>query len=234
MTERLCVTCPRLRPNHTPRHYDVPNVCGGCRAHMAEDLRALPEHYAQLPAVLEPARRGGQRVSGTPSRSLGVSLEPLNLLSPAGSSGNVHDPYGDQHGPLPALVVLDQWVSDWSDTRGQGEHLPAATVTSLTLWLAHRLEWACDHHPAIDDYAGEVSAMARTVALIARADRGRGEPVGRCPVLLRDDTRCGTTLRVDPYADVIACHRCGSSWHRRKSEYIKLKVRQDEAKGEAA
>jgi len=227
--EHLCVCCPRLRPQHDPRHYDQAHVCEGCRARMAQDLADLPEHYARLVDVLEPARLGGPKVSGTPSRSLGIALEPLNLLSPAGPWGTVRDNYGDQHGPLPPLVVLDQWVADWIDTRDQSEHMPAATMESLTAWLGNRLDWACRHHPAVDDYAGEVSAIARTVALVARADRGRGEPVGKCPVRLRNETRCGTILRVDPYADVIACHRCGSTWHRRRSEYLKLAAAQASA-----
>lgn len=132
----------------------------------------------------------------------------------------------DQVGSPPPLFILDQWVQDWI-TYDLGDFPPPPTMTELTRWLLDRLDEACDRHPAIDDFARELSELAATVGNASRAgDRGRGEKVGRCPVLLRDDSRCGTQLRVDPYADVIACHRCGSTWHRRTGEWLKLRAEQ--------
>src|SRR5262249_32893145 len=39
------------------------------------------------------------------------------------------------------------------------EHLPVPTVVTLAGWLSARLDWACDHHPAVDEYAHEIRAL---------------------------------------------------------------------------
>lgn len=225
MSEHLCVVCPVLRPGD-PRIYERANVCDGCRSQVDALLGNVVDDYARLPDALEPGASNGPKVSGTPSRSLGVRLDPLSLLSPAGAAGAITDPYGDQHGSLPALVVMDQWVPDWIDVRGQGERPPVPTMTELTRWLRNRLEWACDYHPAIDDFAQELSDLSRALASAARTDHGRGEKVGKCPAVMRDDTRCGTALRVDPFVDQIQCGRCGTRWNRRKGEWLKLRAAQ--------
>lgn len=77
--------------------------------------------------------------------------------------GDVGDPAmttpQDQVGYLPVASVLDQWVRDWVTTRGRGEHLPVATVDVLTRWLANRVDWACDGHPAVDVFAAEMREL---------------------------------------------------------------------------
>lgn len=175
----------------------------------------------------------GPRISGSPNPTV-PGLERLNLLSPVYLGPGAafileEDPYqpggSDQHGNPAPLLLLDSWAADWI-YYGLGDIRPVPTMVELCRWLSDRLDAACNTHPAIDEFAKDLSDLSRTVAAVARTDRGRGEKVGRCPAILRDESRCATQLRVDPYADVIACHRCGSSWHRRSGEWLKLRAEQ--------
>lgn len=320
--ERLCVTCPVLAPNHPkgPRHYEREWVCEPCRATMADALAEIPELYALLPEFLEPGRGNGPRVSGTPSRALGVALAPLSLLSPVSAEppppppsrwvplyrtvpppmrprtepchdvnailervcvrdyghrsrhgdsprGGVTWPYrqgtwrrepvlgpdgrprlvpalalvsldgrerlvpaggSDQHGALPPLVLLDQWAEDWAEMRG--EHRPVPTMTSLCAWLTHRLDWACQHHPAIDDFADELRRrVLRALGGACGLSESRaGEFVGWCPNP-RGEGLCATPLWVDPYVTQVRCARCARSWDRTRDEWVTLKADQEAA-----
>jgi len=71
----------------------------------------------------------------------------------------VLQPAGDQIGYLPVAQVLDVWVRDWIDTRQMREHRPVPTVTALIDWLGNRLDWACNHSPAIGDFADAIRSL---------------------------------------------------------------------------
>lgn len=101
----------------------------------------------------------GQRISGTAEARTPVRLAVVDLTA-AARNGIVHDLHGDQTGEVSIATVLDQWVRDWRDLRHAAEHLPQPTVPILTRWLGDRLEWACDHHPAICDFATEIRRLA--------------------------------------------------------------------------
>jgi hypothetical protein len=140
----------------------------------------------------------------------------------------------DQIGDLSVATILETWVRDWRETLFPTEHLPEPYVTTLCRWLGDRLDVACDDHPAIDEFAAEMSQLTRTVATVSQVDHSRGEYVGTCPVLTRDETRCGTILRVDPYVDEIQCNRCGTKWNRRKGDWLRLRGQQLAAVPKAA
>jgi hypothetical protein len=226
----LCVVCPVLRPASRPMLPDFPPVHEGCRTQIRAELAEIPDLYALIPASLEPGTGTGVKVSGTRTPPLPLALNPLNLLV-AGGTGPVHDPYGDQHGPIPPLVVLDLWVGNWIAFRQRDEHEPVPTISTLTSWLLNRLDDAFDHHPAIDDFAREIHATYRTIKAVTQAER-KGEPVGRCPMETRDGGRCDTKLYADPYVDQIQCQRCGTSWERRR--WLTLAAAQDDVRGEEA
>jgi hypothetical protein len=99
-------------------------------------------------------------------------------------------------------------------------------VTSLVGWLLVRLDWACDEHPAVDDFAAEVRDIAHQVHAAARTGSS-GTKVGRCPAVLRDDSRCGATLRADPYLDRITCPRCSTEWNRNTGGWLRLRGEQE-------
>jgi hypothetical protein len=221
--EVLCITCPKLRPADKPRLPNARPVCDGCREHIRRDLRELPDAYAQVADALEPGRHGTQRMSTAFSSRLPTALAALNLLGP----GSLDAPYDrDQIGDHPPLYLLDQWVINWRHTRAMLEHHPPATMTAITTWLLNRLDWALDRHPAADDFAADLTRITRTVRAVTQTGHTRGEDAGLCPATTRDDTRCGTRLRVDPYADVITCGRCGTSWHRRRGDWLRLRGEQ--------
>lgn len=225
--ERLCVCCPVLHPDRDPCHYDTPAVCEGCRDQMDGLLGRLPELCALLPAAFErrPARRAdGTRVRSTPRASEPLHWPAFDLAGPAdprkpGLRARAWlglDPEADwQDGDLSVATELDAMARDWLTYR-PGEHLPAPTVSSLCGWLSNRLDWACGHHPAIDEVAAILAELTRAVGLAGRLDHGRGVFVGRCPSVLRDGSRCATGLRVDPYSTRVSCGRCGASWDRER------------------
>lgn len=133
-------------------------------------------------------------------------------------------PANDQVGHLPTATELDWWVRDWAGRLGH--HLPNPNVTTMVGWLLNRLDDAIDHHPAIDEFAADIHRLLRTLRGVARSAQYRGDKVGRCPMLLRDDTYCATQLYADPYLDRITCSRCGTSWDRVK--WLALRAAQDE------
>lgn len=155
-TVELCVICQHRTP-------EQPMVCDGCRRRMIDDLTNLVAAWQSLSA--EPGKGATVRVSGTREKPLGVKVAALDLMLPARHIRPIRDIYGDQTGAQPVAVLLDSWVRDWAELRG--EHLPAPTVSNLAAWLDIRLDWACDEHPAIDDYAREVrGALSACLAAI--------------------------------------------------------------------
>jgi len=88
--------------------------------------------------------------------------------------------YGDQAGQLSVAAVLDSWVRDWRGIRKAGEGLPEPSVPVLAQWLANRVEWACDEHPAVDEFAEEMrglrSALYGALGLFDVPDYKRGVP----------------------------------------------------------
>lgn len=233
-----CVVCPVFRPAAKPRLPDFPPVCDGCRDRVRSELSEIPDLYALIPGELEPTSTAGAKVSGTKAAPLPVRLDALNLLVGAtGGDGVVEDLDRDQVGAIPPVVVLDQWARDWADTRG--DHYPAPTITRLTDWLLDRLPWALDNHPAIDEFAREINQTLRSIKGVVQSTK-TGEPVGRCPSKLNDDSRCNTRLFADPYLDLISCGRCGTSWTRSGQGWIHLRALQQQwddrnhGEGEAA
>jgi hypothetical protein len=219
------VVCPVYRPAGRPRLPDFAPVCSGCRERVKSELSEIPDAYALIPASLEPGTGTGVKVSGTRTAPIPVRLDALNLL--VGATGTVHGDPSDQHGPIPPLVVLDQWVADWIDVRQRSEHQPVPTISTLTGWLLARLDWALDEHPAVDDFAREVRDTLRAIRGVTEPQR-TGEYIGKCPAKLRDESRCQTRLYADPYLDQIACPRCGVSWARR--QWLQLAAAQDDVR----
>jgi hypothetical protein len=63
-------------------------------------------------------------------------------------------PAADQVGQVSVASVLNAWVRDFAETRR--EVGPEPMVPLLCKWLADRLDWAFEHHGAVDEFAGEV------------------------------------------------------------------------------
>lgn len=236
----LCVACPALRPASKPCMPDFPYVCTSCRTQIRIELTEIPDLFARL----DPTRTStgaGPKVSGShdPPLPLVVEIVDLTLPSRIGSadirmrgawSQVGGDP--DQLGGLSIATELDFWVRDWRESRMVGEALPVPTVATLAGWLLVRLDDACDQHPAIDEFAVKVHKLRTSLQRAIGEQKRNGEPVGRCPTKLRDDTRCNTKLYADPYLDQIACGRCGTAWPRR--QWLSLAAAQDDVRDEGA
>lgn len=115
-------------------------------------------------------------------------------------------PAQDQTGVQPVAVILDQWVRNWIDHRPQHhEHVPQPEVGALIGWLGNRLQWACDHHPAIDDFATELDELRGQL----RRALGLTEPRPE----LHDGVPCKScdkmTLQTQPGDDYVECDTCG-------------------------
>ena len=163
-------------------------TCQHCPTRLTSVLADITTAYTLLD--ITPTRSSGQRVTGTPSHTLPLRVDVLDLTMPPhpGSVGvRMHGTWAtqggdpDQVGHLSTLTILDTWVRDWQHTRGQREHLPVPTVPNLTGWLTHRTDWACRYHPAIGEYATDMRHL-RAVLHSAAGHVDRPELVpGRCP-----------------------------------------------------
>jgi hypothetical protein len=105
---------------------------------------------------------------------------------------------GDQVGEPSIPAVLDSWATDWQSY--EWSTLPVPTVPALANWLKARLEWACDVHPAVDDFAAELASLAARVRPLApRAELKRGVPCRECDKV---------TLYRWPGSDYVECGSC--------------------------
>ena len=204
-----CVVCRRRPPQH-------PHVCDGCRKRLHNTLAEIVDLYALLPGAMVPGSATGEKVSGTREAPLPLRVDPLDLSLPLRGGGVVHDPDGDQTGMVPVVWTLDTWVRDWRDTLWPNHRLPAPTVATLCGWLRNRLDDACDQHPAIAEFAGDITRvhtdLRRVLGLLPLRHRLHA-PCPQCDML---------TLYRDDGADYVECGSCGRVWS--EDEYARLVI----------
>ncbi|MET8818491.1 hypothetical protein [Streptomyces rochei] len=125
--------------------------------------------------------------------------DTLNLLGPAAWT-DVHDPHGDQHGPLPITGVLIPWARTVCEARRWDP--PVLTPQALGAWLARPtvLDWAA-RQPWAGDMRDELHQLMRTVRAVTRLRPQRRpvpQPCPRCEDLALVETdhqlyiECGT------------------------------------------
>lgn len=172
---------------------------------------ADPIAYALTAGPVNGARNG-PRVMSSGERSLPIRIDPTDLLAPARPGSLAVAETGlyasDQIGHLAVATELEFWARDWADALGH--HIPLPTVPELACWLLDRLDWACQHHRALDEFAGKLRSLrssltaaagrfdAPTEMLAAPCPGCRNELLyrdtdleciacGGCPVLLSDE-----------------------------------------------
>lgn len=212
MTEALCVCCAVFWPKGQPRKPNTPQVCDSCRRRLATDLAAIPEAYSFVDP--DPVRGVTEIRSRVFESKPPLNINALSLLGPGSDTP-------------PAKLYF--WTHDWALLLEHDQ--PDPYVTTMSAWLTVRLSWACDLHPAVDEFARDIRELAGE--LRAYGGKERGEAVGRCP-RDRGGERCNTQLFVDPYVDEIECSRCHMKWKRKAGEWMHLRAQQLAAGVEAA
>ncbi len=226
--------CPCLlcRTDCVKHVNDNRRVCQGHRDKTRRDLAMILVEYALLGEELAYNRSAGNgpKVSGSRAAPLPGNLDALTLRGP-GALGNVWFaidpetgeldyskadpetgllPEEDQHGQVPVFAALETWERDWRSylgwqVTGRWTSLETA-LTAIVRFLDAQLDWACDHHPAIDEFAAELRGVVGSMRA-ARGDRPESIYVGRCPV-----GACGARLYADSWHDVIRCSACRTEW----------------------
>ncbi len=165
---RLCIICQK-------RQYERAQVCQADRTRLPHILTDIEELHAQLPLALAKQQSAGQRVTGSREAPVPISLDVVDLAAGARNGGLTEQAAkhpGDQIGQIAVASILDQWVRDWRDEMAFAQSLPVPTVPELARWLRDRCEWACDRHPAIDEFAAEM----RKLRAVLRGQLGLIEP----------------------------------------------------------
>lgn len=218
-----CVVCPV--PDGEQPHEAAEGwlTCWRAWARMAGALRLIPDLCDELHGLgyvmrnhRDPVSRvlpsgpvngskGSPRVNGSRDAPVPLRIDPTDLLMPsrpASLSVAVTGSYAsDQIGHLAVATELEFWARDWADIRREG--IPLPNVPELSEWLRNRLEWACEHHPAIDEFAGKLRQL-RT-ALTAAAGRFDAMP----ETLSAPCDSCGTlALYRDTDIERVACGSC--------------------------
>ncbi|MGW4603696.1 hypothetical protein ACWENS_10545 [Streptomyces sp. NPDC004532] len=170
----------------------------GCRQHMADALKELPQLYRELATAMLPSQRGGgPAVSGTPGRGL-PGGDALDLRSRGGIEG-----------------VVGGWARDLCDR--ERWDIPAYQSVQATVdWscgiLLANLPMICDEHPAVKEIAHE---LGKTVSQARAVISGEKQPrkVGVC-------CPCGRTLKVTLDTAGVKCPACSAQYGH--SEALRL------------
>lgn len=218
--DHLCVICTR-------RYRDEGSyTCSAEPAALRTLLGEIPDLYISLSLYDDPepemaagpvrAVADGPRVSGgSVEAAVPIDLTVLDLTAPSRMAARELAARGalgldpDQVGDLSVPTVLETWVRDWRDQLYAWSPLPDPTVYPMCRWLSDRVDQACQSHPAIDEFAGEMRQLrARLRGVAGYSDRPELVP-GRCP-------RCRyRALHRLPGDDWIRCgneEACGALW----------------------
>lgn len=183
---RRCVVCRR-----TELPVTYAQTCPRCAGRIGEDLRAIVRLHQLISAELEGragAANSGQGGNGIRDDNPLPHVDLLTLIGP-GSIGR-GDRFAYPSDPPSVAFELSQWEDDWRHVLG----MPAAerpvsiaaagrwTVTrnqvGAKLWtwhpgfLAARLAWAAQAHPAFDEFAHDVEVLLRWLRAATRTGGG--------------------------------------------------------------
>ena len=197
-------------------------ICRPCQTAAQQHLTELADLHTQLNTAraLMPdtaGSRASSTSSGTPSGQrltapIPVHLDVLNLTSAGGLVTRLRDiedswrtALGWTH-PVVKDPALVRTFAPWRTN-------PAADVPRHLRFLLGNLEWACASYPEIAQDLQEIRRLHTEAGrALARTPRPARIKVGACPVLLADDTTCGTPLTATAGSRRIHCPGCGTHW----------------------
>lgn len=173
------------------RRPSVPRVHAGCQGRLDTQLAALPRHYRALAAELAPGRRGTDGRTGSRTAPLPVNERVLDLRARGGIEG-----------------VVTTWERDVRELLGW-EAPPfrgsiEQTVDGAVAFLRTNLNWICDQHPAVYEFAQDVRRLRSECDAILGGER----PPRRIPVACP----CGTVLKVTLDTPGRQCSGCGQQY----------------------
>lgn len=205
-----------------PRAVESGYVCTGDRAGLAETVAELVTLWGEL-AGLPPTGTGGKgqaaKVSGSHEAPVPISLDLLDLTADARNGSVIVRRDLDQIGHLALPTELDVWVRDWREIRAMGEHPPGLAVPKLVGWLANRLDWACDHHAAIDEFAADIHRLRKAMRRMLQLDTVTRE---RC-----EGVACKSCDRMALWREdgLVSCGYCGLNYSEREyRDWCKLEA----------
>lgn len=192
-----CAVCTRRTRNR---------VCPGCQNRLDERLADLPALYQALGDHLEPGTTDTAYVTGSRTPPTPTNLTALDLRGPGGIT-----------------TLLGDWEADWRATLGWSPppfrgSLEQA-LPGVVGFLRNNLLWAVDQHPAIEDFAAEISRLHASASVLTTREERR-PPLGYCPATADDGAVCGQPVRWPrPADDAVQCP-AGHQWPR--SQWLQL------------
>ena len=180
-------------------------LCPQCTKRLDKWLRAIPDRYALLPAVVEHGTvpsDPGTKHTRRPDPPAPMRLEVIDLL--------------DRRPGYGALGILHSWAELVRDERGDARP-DVTTVAGECATLIVNLAWCAGQGFAGDLYQ-EIRVLART--LDDTVGEYRPKPVGKCAALIdvpgsweHDTTAqalCGGALVMDREGTGVHCLSCGA------------------------
>ncbi|MER6098381.1 hypothetical protein ABT154_21485 [Streptomyces sp. NPDC001728] len=190
-----CTCCRRDLRDYEAGRY----ACTPCEDRIAVHLGAIPGLFERLDDHLARGSAIGPAVSGSKAAPAPCRIDVLNLRTAAG----------------PALAPLETWVRDWAEggyaeigERGSS----VARVTHACRTLRFNLSQAVARHEALDEFAGEVAAVWRTLSRIVDGDTPPRRIAVTCP--------CQQTIRITLDTRGETCPGCGVEYGH--SEVLRL------------
>lgn len=187
-TDDICLVPHTKDPERARRALDGKYACDGCCQQLDSNLRAAPNHYAQLGRNLATGGTGSERVSGTTTVPL-----PINLAIAA---------HRDH-----LRGVLVSWSRLVIDERGITG--PATgEVDDTAPFLLRHAGWAAGHR-WIDEFAVEIRQAAGRARRLLDPSGAKQIRIGPCP-----ETGCAGMLHAtvraedDDRGSLIYCDGC--------------------------
>lgn len=153
---------------------------------------------------------------GWPARA-GDAAVVRQLLTGAGKLVIGHEPDGT---PI-RRPIHDTLEAEYLARFGTAD---GELLTRTVMYLANRLDAACDLHPQIGDFLLGLKTLHAACQTVV-GDRPGLMWLGRCPQPRLDlftgvEGRCGAALWQDPWATVVTCPRCRTQWE--EADWLKL------------
>jgi hypothetical protein len=192
---KSCVICER----ETTRM-----ACYRCQKRMNDRLTDILKYRALVEAELLPGSAGDGR---SLEQTIGLRVNALDFAT-----------------GLTVVDVLELWERDWRDTfglspygqasleRNQGKQQATSVLVGVVAFLQTWMDKACDSHPAIDEFHGELDHCWRHARSAANQQPRQAWRV-TCPA----DTgtgECGNFLRVSgqDFGGTLTCRKCKTNW----------------------